>query len=55
VRDPTTQVPINVNAEGLGVMGAVPNRDLVWLIPKSIDIRAPAVHKAAAACGLGLV
>jgi hypothetical protein len=52
--DPTTHVPINVNAEHLGVMGAVPNSDLVWLVPESINLNSPAVRKAAAFCGLGL-
>jgi hypothetical protein len=52
--DPTTHVPVNVNAEHLGVMGAVPDSDLVWLIPDSININSPAVRRAANACGLGL-
>jgi hypothetical protein len=48
--DPTTHVPTNVNAEGYGVAGAVPNSSLVYLVPKSIDISAPAVKRAATAC-----
>ena len=48
--DPTTHVPTNVNTEGYGVAGAVPNSSLVYLVPKSIDIEAPAVKRAAKAC-----
>jgi hypothetical protein len=48
--DATTHIPNDVNAEGYGVMGAVPNSGLVFLIPKSIDIEAPAVKRAATAC-----
>jgi len=48
--DPTTHMPINVNAEGYRVTGAVPNSSLVYLIPKSSDIHSPAVKQAAKAC-----
>lgn len=48
--DPTTHVPTNVNAEGYGVTGAVPNSSLVYLVPKSIDFSSPAVKRAAQAC-----
>ncbi len=48
--DPSTHIPINVNAEGLGVTGAVPNSSLVYLVPKSIDFQSPAVKRAAMTC-----
>ncbi len=48
--DPTTHVPFNVNAEGYGVTGAVPNSNLVYLIPKSINIASPAVKQAGKGC-----
>lgn len=48
--DPTTHVPTNVNAEGYGVTGAVPNSSLVYVVPKSIDFSSPAVKRAATAC-----
>jgi hypothetical protein len=44
--DPTKLVPSNA-----GVTGAVPNTDLVYVIPKSIELAAPAVMRAGKACG----
>jgi hypothetical protein len=44
--DPTTLVPSNA-----GATGAVPNTDLVYVMPKSIELAAPAVMRAGKACG----
>ncbi len=48
--DPTTTMPSNANS--YHVQGAVPGAPggPIFLIPKSIDIEAPAVTQAAAAC-----
>jgi hypothetical protein len=48
--DPTTTVPSNPN--GYGVMGAVPGPagGPVFVVPDSINIGAPAVKHALAAC-----